>query len=357
LRDHPRCLFVSKRWGHHSSSSGYDILPQHLSGHIISRPENFSLFSKWRRRLLARSWQRPEGHFDYRYEDLWLERKAILYSSTGLFPIAHYIYGDEQLDLLLRAKKYLRSKLVATFHLLWTDSSPWLYKKRNLWNQALDGVIGISGDLSESLKEIFDPHKVCFIPHGVDTETYCPSPVPKGNSLRLLTVGQHQRDLKLIQEMAQKCLESKCPIFFEYVGKGEAADLFRALPNVLCRSGISEAELIGAYQTSHALLLPLLAGTANNALLEAMACGLPAISTKVGGIPDYLDTNSGWLFPPGDVESISKLVEHLSKNPVELVNKSKAARAKAETFSWSGIAKQVLRFYDSVLQQKRKKPS
>jgi glycosyltransferase involved in cell wall biosynthesis len=88
-----------------------------------------------------------------------------------------------------------------------------------------------------------------------------------------------------------------------------------------------------------------------------MACGLPVISTKVGGIPDYLDTNAGWLFPPGDVESISKLVEHLSKNPVDLVNKSKAARAKAETFSWPEISKQVLRFYDSVLRQKDKKPS
>ena len=322
---------------------------KHFPGHRLTRPGTFGALAKWRRRLLARSWRPPEGHFDYRYEDLWLERKALLYASTGLFPITHYIYGDEQLDLLLRAKKYIRSKLLATFHLLWSDSSPWLHKNRSLWSQALDGVIGISSDLSESLKEVFGPDKVCFIPHGVDTDTYRPSPAPKIGPLRLLTVGQHQRDLGLMAAVAKQCLENSSPVAFEYIGTSEAADRFRGLPNVFCRSRISEAELIGAYQSSHALWLPLIAGTANNALLEALACGLPVISTKVGGIPDYLDADSGWLLPPGGVRECQELIDALAKDPSAIQHKCSPARRKAESFDWKNISKKVTAFYKTIL--------
>jgi glycosyltransferase involved in cell wall biosynthesis len=40
-------------------------------------------------------------------------------------------------------------------------------------------------------------------------------------------------------------------------------------------------------------------------ILEAMAAGLPVVSTNVGGIPEVLPKESAWLCPPGDAEALA----------------------------------------------------
>ena len=73
-------------------------------------------------------------------------------------------------------------------------------------------------------------------------------------------------------------------------------------------------------------------------VLEAMACGLPVVTTNVGGIPYLLeDGQTALLTPPGDAKTMADAVRRLGHEP-ELASKlGRNARAKVELFSWEGI--------------------
>ena len=87
--------------------------------------------------------------------------------------------------------------------------------------------------------------------------------------------------------------------------------LFSDLPNVEFFSGISDAKLLSFYQSSSCLLHVAENATANNAVLEAMACGLPIISERLGGIPEYVTAQSSILVEPGNRDAIAAAVDRL----------------------------------------------
>jgi glycosyltransferase involved in cell wall biosynthesis len=73
-------------------------------------------------------------------------------------------------------------------------------------------------------------------------------------------------------------------------------------------------------------------------VLEAMAAGLPVVSTAVGGIPYVLEhENHALLVPPGDAEAMAQAVRRLLVEPGLAGRLSRNARAKAETFAWEAV--------------------
>ena len=113
---------------------------------------------------------------------------------------------------------------------------------------------------------------------------------------------------------------------------------------------ISEDDLILKYQTADSLLLPLLSTTANNSILESLACGTPVISTNVGGVIDYVTPSAGWLLPKGDFSSLAELVQHLIRNRNQCTAKRAAARRSSLQYDWRNIAKQYIDLYAHVIE-------
>jgi glycosyltransferase involved in cell wall biosynthesis len=73
-------------------------------------------------------------------------------------------------------------------------------------------------------------------------------------------------------------------------------------------------------------------------VLEAMACGLCVISTKVGGIPYLLENErNALLVPPGDERAMAEGVLRILREPGLAGQLSKNARLKAETYDYSRI--------------------
>jgi glycosyltransferase involved in cell wall biosynthesis len=96
------------------------------------------------------------------------------------------------------------------------------------------------------------------------------------------------------------------------------------------------------------LLLPMLEATANNAALEALACGTPVISTMVGGTPDYVDNTCGWMFEKGEVGGIVKLIGEICTQPEVVSSRRSAARSKGLVFSWKRVAAKIRLVYEAV---------
>lgn len=86
-------------------------------------------------------------------------------------------------------------------------------------------------------------------------------------------------------------------------------------PWVSFQGWISDAEKLELYQTSDLLLLPSYEEGLPYVLIEAMAYGLPIITTPVGGIPEVIkDGINGFLINPGDYESLANRIIYLSQN-------------------------------------------
>jgi len=86
-------------------------------------------------------------------------------------------------------------------------------------------------------------------------------------------------------------------------------------------------------------------------LLEAMACGLPVISTSSGGPLDIVSRDSGWFFDAGDTQKLADILDSLIENS-NLQQYSKAAQLKSEKFSVKTIGDQTIQFYESVIRKK-----
>jgi glycosyltransferase involved in cell wall biosynthesis len=74
-------------------------------------------------------------------------------------------------------------------------------------------------------------------------------------------------------------------------------------------------ETVQAYNDSDILVLPSDWEGTPNVILEAMACGLPVVSTRVGGVPDIvMDGKTGFLVEPGDQAGLNAAVLKLVEN-------------------------------------------
>jgi colanic acid/amylovoran biosynthesis glycosyltransferase len=86
------------------------------------------------------------------------------------------------------------------------------------------------------------------------------------------------------------------------------------------------------------------------ALIEALACGLPAVGTQAGGTPELLGEGAGILVPPGDAEALAQALERLASEPELRATLARAGRARVEErFDVDRVASELAtRFRDSA---------
>ena len=87
------------------------------------------------------------------------------------------------------------------------------------------------------------------------------------------------------------------------------------------------------------------------AALEAMACRVPAIATRVGGVPELIDDGvNGLLFDVGDIEAMAAAAIDLLSDPARLEAMSAAARKTAQDhFCASRIIPLYEEYYERVI--------
>ena len=99
------------------------------------------------------------------------------------------------------------------------------------------------------------------------------------------------------------------------------------------------------------MLLPSALESFGLAALEAMACKVPSIATRVGGVPELIDDGvTGLLFPVGDVDAMAAGAIGLLKDRDQLDTMRNAARREAQRrFCATLVLPQYVKYYESVL--------
>lgn len=97
----------------------------------------------------------------------------------------------------------------------------------------------------------------------------------------------------------------------------------------------------------HASIIPEPFG---QVVVEGMAAGLPVVAADAGGPAEVIDHGvDGLLYPPGDIEALSQLLQGLAADPMLRRKLGDAARVRAQDFTAARIAPQVMSVYERVL--------
>jgi len=349
---HVICLAL--RHDHHTSSGGYDRLAVAVSAKVIMRKQITGLIGK----VLNKIWQRlkpKQCYTGYQIGD-WLAEIQTLATCLCRTPdVVHVLYLG-QIHLLIKWRNLLRCPLVVTFHAPIENTGPHRF---DTYPKGLDIDIGVVLATSEimPLRRWIEPQKIVYIPHGIDTVRFRPdSRMFDPDKMRVLIVGYHLRDWVVIHRTIDEINCRRLNVEFHIVEPHDGFQpYFTGCANLVYHSQISETELIGLYRSADVLFLPVINATANNSILESLACGTPVISTLVGGIPDYVNDESGWLLPVGDVGGHVNLIASLAANRELAWRRRKAARDQALKFDWRLVAEQMMATY-AIAQSQRSRP-
>ena len=223
-----------------------------------------------------------------------------------------------------------------------------------------DGITAVSSALVESIKAMgVDPGKLSFIGNGVDTNKFhCPG-AQSIQALRhklglvperkyIVFVGRLHPVKGLTYLLAAiTLLQSRGSLDFDIilVGKGELQpELEHSIAahdltgKVRLAGEISHARVHEWLQACDVFVLPSLMEGMPNVILEAQACGLPVVASRVGGIPDMVGPQQGILVEPRKPDELAAALERAVQRSWDREAIARAAKLQ----SWETIASRYL---------------
>jgi UDP-glucose:(heptosyl)LPS alpha-1,3-glucosyltransferase len=112
-----------------------------------------------------------------------------------------------------------------------------------------------------------------------------------------------------------------------------------------------QKEVQAYYGLADAFILPSIYDPFPNAVLEAMACGLPIITSYNTGAAEFIEEGvQGYVVDAFNSDSLSAAIEKLS-DPAHALLLGKQAREKVESFDLGSMADKLVKFYTEITQQ------
>jgi glycosyltransferase involved in cell wall biosynthesis len=166
---------------------------------------------------------------------------------------------------------------------------------------------------------------------------------------------QRKGTFDLLNALARLSDALRARLRFVIAGNGELIALRRTAQHlgvddcVEIREWLSPPERDDLLARADAFVLPSYMEGLPNALLEAMAWGLPCICTPVGAVPEFVrHDENGWLIAPGAVDELAEAIERLACDAPLRQRLGKAARATMEPFDIRPYARRMTELYRSL---------
>lgn len=226
-------------------------------------------------------------------------------------------------------------------------------------------LIAVSRPLAERLVELgAPPEKIAIVPNGIDASTFRPNPgageavrkhVGCGPGERLIvSVGRLERvkghDMLLAAlAILSRAVRVRAVIVGEGSWRRELEDQAEALglgDRVLFAGSIPHDALSAWYSAADVFCLPSRSEGHPNALVEALACGTPAVSTAVGAAGEILSQETGLLVPAEDSAALATaLAAALTRNWDRT-----RIRSRVSGRSWERVADSVRSVFEEALR-------
>ena len=196
-----------------------------------------------------------------------------------------------------------------------------------------------------------------ILPYGVDTNFFTPgiSSSQSRKQPRVLFVGQigQRKGISYLLRAFKRYRSSGT--FLTLVGKIQGDGLcFSPWQNMFKHiNHCPQIELRNIYQENDIFLFPTLLEGMPLVVLEAMACGLPVITTPNGPGDIVRDGVDGFLVPPRDVDAIVDCLERLGRDPELRIWMGRNARRRAQNFTWEVYRKKAVNFVQEWLNDSK----
>ncbi len=235
-----------------------------------------------------------------------------------------------------------------------------LYQRRLL--TAAAGLIASAEPERAHIRKLAPKTPIAVIPNGVDVPAKLPPKAPETPRTLLFLSRLHPvKNLPALISAWGKVLAAPTLADWQLriIGPDEAgyaetlAPLIAALgprPRITLEGPADDAAKAAAFSQAQAFILPSLSENFGIAVAEALAHGLPAITTT--GMPwsDLVPAGAGWRCPPDAAALAATLVEALSLPPAALAAMGMRGRALViARYGWPRIAAQSLAFYEWLL--------
>lgn len=342
-----RIRFVRFRYSHHSPHSGYSRIAEY--GEKLLGSETLPVdkpLSRWiiREQML---WKLAEGTPGYTREAMAAELKVAQRVLTERNCIYHFLYGETNYHYAGLLNGIRGNRILATFH-----QPPATLKKiiQIEWHLLrLEALLCVGTNQIEYFSRFIDRRKLHFVPLGVDVDYYQP-PVhfDQRDPDLCIIIGDNYRDFPTLRGVVELVSYLRPQTRFVCVMPSKNFPLIGTHPSLDLRAGIPENELLSLYQTASLMVMPLHDATANNAVLESMACGLPMIISDVGAVRDYVNPAGTELLPPHDARKIGEMICTLLADPKRRAEMSIQARQGALKFAWPIVVQKLKEVYDSL---------
>ncbi len=226
----------------------------------------------------------------------------------------------------------------------------------------LNKIICVSGPSKEDIIKEFlvDDKKIEVILNGIDIDKFVPGSKDLVQVNKIITTASADIPLKGLKYLIlalPKILKSFPKTTLTVIGKSpsnsEVSKIIDKLDlnNIISfRSGISEDEIVHLYHSSEIAVIPSLYEGFGFGAGEAMACGVPLISTHSGGLKEVVGERAVEIMP-SSAEEIEKAVINLFNNREKMKELSEKGRQRMESkFDWKLAASSYESSFKDVIK-------
>jgi L-malate glycosyltransferase len=308
--------------------------------------------------------------FDFPLYTLALASKMVEVARFEKLDLFHCHYAIPHATSAFLAKEMLAPtniKVITTLHgtdITLVGLEPSFLPVMKFSIERSDGVTAVSRFLKEKTLTNYGINKeIEVIPNFVDTKKYHRGDVDdvrkhfSSPGEKILVHTSNFRPVKRVADAIKVFHEvlKKVPAKLILVGDGPD----RSQCEILCRElGIQEhvrfrgkqIDVIHILSAADLFLMPSQSESFGLSALEAMACGVPVISSSVGGLPELqIHGQTGFIAEIGDIDRMAKYAIDLLTNPSKYQMFAKAARERALEFEADKIVAHYERYYQQVI--------
>lgn len=232
-----------------------------------------------------------------------------------------------------------------------------LFKPFVKWNlKKAEVLFSLGGGLTDILKKVAYNKNIVEIPIGISDDWLLSQlPVNEAKSLKFIFIGRYDRvkGVEELNKVLQELLkESTTPFEMHFIGPIPVQKQLKGFPQVIYHGAIhNEVKIQQLLKESDVLLSPSWSEGMPTVILEAMASGCAIIATHVGAVSEQVNSNNGYLIPPGSPQALKNAINTILQLPhkqLTAMKKTSIKRVK-EKFLWQKVANKTVKEIANII--------